>query len=203
MVSGRSAFTPFVVLLWASFFFLCQPAASMGGDLYRWVDEDGVSHYSDAPPVTPPQKGKTIQVKTLRQPSSATNTSQEFIIPFESIGQGMLVDVMINNYIPAKMLVDTGASAIKINAALLKRLNQDLPDDRRKGKVITAAGMANAEELFIEKIDVGGAVKENVRAFFMHEAYDNAYFDGLLGMSFLSDFKMTVDYKNNQIHLKR
>jgi len=202
MISSKSTFVSFIALLMTLFVYLCHPAVSTGGDLYRWVDEDGVSHYSDAPPATS-SKGKSMQVKTLRQHSSPGGGLREFIIPFESTAQGMVVDVMINNYIPARMLVDTGASAIKINAALLKKLNQDLPDDRRRGKVITAAGMANAEELFIEKIDVGGADKENVRAFFMHESFDNAGFDGLLGMSFLSDFQMTVDYKNNQIHLKR
>ena len=170
--------------------------------VYRWVDEEGVSHYSDEPPVTSSTKGKNIRIQTIRQPSSKQDF-EEHIIPFEPIGQAMLVNVMINGYIPAKMLVDTGASAIKINVRLLKQLNQDIPEDRRRGYVSTAAGMTNAEEVFIDKIDVGGAVKENVRAFFMHESYDDASFDGLLGMSFLSDFQMTVDYKNNQIHLKR
>jgi len=203
MISSKLTFMALFGLLLVLFISLCHPNVSLGGDFYRWVDEDGVSHYSDAPPATPSSNGKNIPVKTLRQHALPGGQYQEFVIPFDSIGQGMLVNVMINNYIPARMLVDTGASAIKINAALLKRLNQDLPDDRRRGKVVTAAGMANAEEVFIEKIDVGVAVKENVQAFFMHEAYDNADFDGLLGMSFLSDFQMTVDYKNNQIHLKR
>ena len=144
-----------------------------------------------------------MQVKTLRLHSSSNQGPQEFIIPFESIGKGMLVNVLINDYIPARMLVDTGATAVKINVNLLKKLDQDIPDDRRKGRVLTAAGVIDAEEVFIEKIDVGGAVKENVRAIYLHESYDDVYFDGLLGMSFLSDFEMTIDYKNNQIHLKR
>lgn len=183
-------------------FFSGYPAVSFSGDLYRWVDEEGVSHYSDEPPPTSSTKGKSIQFKTIRQPSSQQDF-KEYIIPFEQIGQGMLVHVMINDYIPAKMLVDTGATAIKINVKLLNQLNQDIPEDRRRGYVSTAGGMKVAEEVFIDKIDVGGAVKENVRAFFMHESYDDIHFDGLLGMSFLADFQMTVDYKNNQIHLKR
>ncbi len=63
--------------------------------------------------------------------------------------------------------------------------------------------MKVAEEVFINKIDVGGAVKGNVRAFFMHESYEDNEFDGLLGMCFLAVFQMTVNYKNNQTHLKR
>jgi clan AA aspartic protease (TIGR02281 family) len=173
------------------------------GDLYRWVDEQGVSHYSDAPPATSTDKEKATQIQTIHQRSSETRMPQEFIIPFQSFGEGMLVDVMINGYIPARMLLDTGATVVKINKKLLDRINQDLPENRRRGYVSTAGGMIKAEEVFIEKIDVGGAVKENVRAFFSHEAYDDAHFDGLLGMSFLSDFNMTVDYKNNQIHLRR
>ncbi len=182
--------------------FWGRPSVSFSGDLYRWVDEEGVSHYSDEPPTTSSTKGKNIPFQTIKQPSSKQDF-KEYIIPFEPIGQGMLVHVMINDYIPAKMLVDTGATAIKINVKLLNQLNQDIPEDRRRGYVSTAGGMKVAEEVFIDKLDVGGAVKENVRAFFMHESYDDTHFDGLLGMSFLSDFQMTVDYKNNQIHLKR
>jgi len=189
------------LLTFIAVFWGC-PAVSFSGDLYRWVDEEGVSHYSDEPPTPSSTKGQNIPFRTIKQPSS-NQDFKEYIIPFEPIGQGMLVHVMINNYIPAKMLVDTGATAIKINVKLLNQLNQDIPEDRRRGYVSTAGGMKVAEEVFIDKIDVGGAVKENVRAFFMHESYDDTHFDGLLGMSFLSDFQMTVDYKNNQIHLKR
>ena len=180
--------------------FIC-PAVPAGSELYRWVDEDGVSHYSDQPPALP-AKGDALQVKRLRQPS-VTRGTQEFIIPFESIGQGMLVDVLINDNVSAKMLVDTGATVIKLNKRLLNRLDQDIPEDRRRGYVATAGGVIRAEEVFLNKIDVGGAVKENVRAIYAHEAYDEVLFDGLLGMSFLSDFKMTIDHRNNRIHLMR
>ncbi len=193
------------LIMWALFaavpFLLAYPAVSGGSELYRWIDEDGVSHYSDQPPASP-AKGSALQVKRLRQPS-VTRGTQEFIIPFESIGQGMLVDVLINDAVSAKMLVDTGATVIKLNKRLLNRLDQDIPEDRRRGYVATAGGVIRAEEVFLNKIDVGGAVKENVRAISAHEAYDEALFDGLLGMSFLSDFKMTIDHRNNRIHLMR
>jgi predicted aspartyl protease len=101
------------------------------------------------------------------------------------------------------MIVDTGASVVKINVGLLKKLNQPPSATFRKGKALTAAGVVDAHEVFLGKIDLGGAVKRNVRAGFSHEAHDNPYCDGLLGLSFLSDFRMTIDYEKNVIHLQR
>ena len=182
--------------------FLAYADLSMSTDLFRWTDVDGVTHFSDQPPPTVSTKEKTVKFSKIPERSSS-RSQREYMIPFEKIYGGMLVEVLINDRVPAKLIVDTGATTVIINQRLLKKLNLQLPPDVRKGKAMTAAGVVDAQEVFIDKIDLGGAVKKDVQAAFINQAYDNPYYDGLLGLSFLSEFKMTIDYEKNVIHLTR
>ena len=55
----------------------------------------------------------------------------------------------------------------------------------------------------IARIELGGALKENVRSVIAPNDSIFMGFDGLLGLSFLGDFKVTVDYKKGQIILSQ
>jgi len=176
-------------------------------ELYRWTDENGVIHFSDQPPPPSTTKEKAVQVLKMAAPSLLSSAKEEggkeYVIPFQRAHGGMVVNVMVNDRVPARMVVDTGATTVKVNVGLLKRLGQYTPAEGRKRKAWTAAGVIDAQEVTIEKIDLGGAVKRDVAASFTDEAHDYPHYDGLLGLSFLSDFKMTIDYEKNIIHLKR
>jgi len=187
-------------------FLFSFPGLSIA-DFYRWTDEDGVSHVSDqAPPDT--IKMKDVRVtRTSEDPAKPEQrmeqTGEEYQIPFKRAYGGILVNVMLNDCVPARMILDTGATRIKINVKLLRKLVSRLPDDTRKAKMLTVAGVVETREFIIEKVDLGGAVKLNVPAAFSDEAHDFPNFDGLLGLSFLSNFRMSIDYDKNLIHLKR
>lgn len=175
-------------------------------DIYRWTDDRGVTHISDQPPSEGSQNKPVRIIKMPNQGGpqiSHPTESRDFVIPFQRAYGGMLVQVVLNDHLPARMIVDTGATTVKVNVKLLRKLNQALPANPRKGRAETAAGMVIATEVFIDKIDLGGAVKNQVQASFTDEAHDYPNYDGLLGLSFLSDFKMTIDYDNNVIHLRR
>lgn len=43
-------------------------AAAVGGAMYKWVDEKGVTHYSDAPP--PKQKSQRLEAQTAPVPAA-------------------------------------------------------------------------------------------------------------------------------------
>jgi len=190
-------------------FLISFPGLSVA-DFYRWTDEDGVSHVTDQ---APPDAVKMNNFKVTRaqeEPAKAEQPMEqtrgeygEYRIPFKRAYGGMLVDVMLNDRVPARMIVDTGATHVKINVKLLKKLVRHLPDNMRKGKMLTVAGVVDSQEFIIEKVDLGGAVKVNVPATFSDEAHDFPNFDGLLGLSFLSNFRMSVDYDKNLIHLRR
>jgi clan AA aspartic protease (TIGR02281 family) len=181
--------------------------ASAAEDFYRWTDENGKKHITDQPPPLSGSTTKNIEIiKYLSRPPAVAQPGEvqirEFIVPFQRAYGGMVVDVVFNGLVHAKMLVDTGATTLKINVKLLRKLNQSTFSSKKR-KTITAAGVVDANEIIIEKVDMGGAVKRDVAASFTDESYDTPFYDGLLGLSFLSDFKMTIDYEKNLIHLMR
>ncbi len=194
-------------------FLLPAPFVSSGADFYRWTDEEGVTHISNQPPDNAVLKGNDLKVLKMKEnpsdePTGAadqnmTDTPGQYVIPFQKLNGAMIVDVILNDQVNAKMLLDTGASMTSINVGLLKKLNQTATSKRLTGKAITAGGTVDVNGIMIEKIDLGGAVKRNVWVAYSDEKYDFAGCDGLLGMSFLSDFKFTIDYGNNTITLHK
>lgn len=178
-----------------------------GAEIYRWTDAEGNAHFSDQPPDPSSSGGKGVTtLKIPDRPSTARQGKEEpkeYLIPFKKVSGGMLVDVVINDRVPARMLVDTGATSMKISVGLLNQLEQYGSSDTKKIRVLTAGGIVEGRELTLEKVELGGAVRYNVKAAFTDEKFDAPGYDGLLGMSFLSGFRMTIDYDLNMIHLER
>jgi clan AA aspartic protease (TIGR02281 family) len=198
------AFNAFLFVVLCVLFLV---SVSTAGDFYRWTDEKGVMHLSDQPP---PQSGSATQkpevIKNLSRPKAVAQPdegqSREYVVPFQRAHGGMIIEVLFNDLVRARMMVDTGATTLKMNVRLLRKLNlSNYPS--KKLTAVTATGIVEAHEIIIEKVDMGGAVRRNVVATFTDESHDFPSFDGLLGLSFLSDFKMTIDYEKNQIHLIR
>ncbi|MDA8123908.1 MAG: retroviral-like aspartic protease family protein [Deltaproteobacteria bacterium] len=195
------------ILLAAALLAFCLAAPAAADEFYRWTDESGVLHISDQPPPpsrSAPKKLEIIKHAPKPQPVQQPNQVQvtEYIIPFQRAYGGMIVNVVFNDQVAAKMLVDTGATTLKLNVKLLRKLNQSTASAKKR-KAVTAAGVVDATEIIIDKVDLGGAVKRDVMAGFTDESHDSLHYDGLLGLSFLSDFKMTIDYEKNQLHLIR
>jgi len=129
-------------------------------------------------------------------------TGQGGVIPFERTAEGLiLVDAILNDRVKARMILDTGANLVVITEELSKRLNQDISF---RGEVITIntnCGEVEGRSLVIQKIELGQATKKNVRSVITPDNYAFKGFDGVLGLSFLGEFKVTVDYKNGKILL--
>ena len=176
--------------------FLFTPAGSAG--LYRWTDSSGTTHLSDNPANVPSAYRNSAKVIT-----EPVEIGGGRIIPFERTASGhILVDVTING-VKAKMVVDTGASNVVITEALARRLNLDLSQAAEVIKLHTNCGDIEGRSFVIGKIELGDSRKENVRSVIAPNDSIFMGFDGLLGLSFLGDFKITVDYKNGQIILGR
>ena len=110
---------------------------SVAADIYRWTDDAGVTHLSDQPP---PAGTRNNAVRVTKMPEqgdqpvpAAKQEIRDIIIPFQRAYGGMLVQVVLNDHLPARMLVDTGATTVKINVNLLRKLNQGLPANRERG----------------------------------------------------------------------
>ena len=173
-------------------FFMPEGSA----DLYQWTDKSGTTHLSDNP-VSVPSADRN-NMKVIREPVAS---GEGQIIPFERMDSGhILVDVAVNG-MKTKMVVDTGASNVVITEALSKRMNLDLSQAADVVRLHTNCGDVEGRSFEITRIELGGVLKENVRSVIAPNDSIFMGFDGLLGLSFLGDFKVTVDYQKGQIIL--
>ena len=181
-------------------------AVNVSADIYQWTDNSGVTHVTDSKEKIPAAYRNLAHVlsETRQTPfSDASPSDDEFVISFQRMSSGtILVDVILNSSVRAKMILDTGASLVVLSEEVAKSLKQDVSSG---AQIIlhTAGGDIDGRATLVSKIEVGGASKENVRAAVNSKKGIFNDFDGLLGMSFFSDFKVTIDYPNRVIILKK
>jgi len=185
--------------------FLCS-GKLMAGEFYRWVDKNGVVHVSDTFPETLQSAGKE-EVRRINVPVHVSVPkgiqADECRIPFShTFGGGIVVQGVFDDSINVTLLFDTGASHMVISETLAKQLNSS-STVIRKVKVHTAGGPIEARMSMITKVALGDATKENVPAVVTERDTRSQGFDAILGLSFLQDFKATVDHQNRVIILKR
>jgi len=178
----------------------------VAGEFYRWVDKNGVVHVSDTFPQTLQSTGKQevwrINVP-VNVPAPKGVQSDECRIPFSNTPSGgIVVQGVFDDSINVNLLFDTGASHMVISESMARQLNSSSPVIR-KIKVHTAGGPIEARMSMIAKVALGDATKENVPAVVTERDTRPQGFDAILGLSFLQDFKATVDHQNRVIILKR
>jgi clan AA aspartic protease (TIGR02281 family) len=179
--------------LLSALFYLPHASA----DMYRWTDPSGTIHISDDPADAAPQDRKNLKV--TGEPEIAGGGAE---IPFERTSSGLiLVEAVLNGGVKAKMVFDTGADIVVITEHLSKKLRQDLSQGGETIKLHTNCGEVRGISFVVNKIELGNAGKENVRSVITPDDLALSGFDGLLGLSFLGDFKITVDYQQGKIKI--
>jgi clan AA aspartic protease (TIGR02281 family) len=174
-------------------------------EIYKWVDDDGTVTFSDDFLNIPPSHrsgAKKIDGRTPAQTGS--ESTNEFHVPFFRTPSGiMLVDVVLNGSVRARMVFDTGAALVIISQELSQKINQDDRGGDKRVKLRTAGGEVEGRYTIISKIELGPASRENVQAVINLQANVFQDFDGLLGMSFLADFQVSIDHQGSKVILKR
>jgi aspartyl protease family protein len=94
-------------------------------------------------------------------------------------------------------LVDTGASAIALNAATAERLGIDFRRGKRVG-VRTASGVEAAYQVTLDSVQVGAITLHNIRAMVLDSSSPEI---ALLGMTFLE--QLDIHRKDERLDLKR
>ncbi len=188
-------FIPYFLSIFLFTTFLLSPSSAA---TYKWIDPNGIIHFSDTFDDIPLPFRNNFTI--VRETSEG---SEGMMIPFEKTPMGLiLVNVVLNDLVKARLILDTGANFVVITEELSKKLAQDLSS--REGTVKLHTNCGEVEGIFsvIRKVELEGVWKENVRAV-ITPIGNNALkgFDGLLGLSFLADFKVTVDYQNGRIIL--
>ncbi len=179
---------------------------SSAAEYYRWVDQDGVVHFTDNLHNIPENQrapAKRIQAADSPPPIAPLKpTPVKASIPIEKHGQIVIIEAVLNKKTPAKFVVDTGATYTMISSAVAKELDIDLTQDQRTMPFQTANGLIQAPLTNLESITVGGMEIKNLTAA-VHDAVPDPEVAGLLGLNFLSNFRMDIDTQRGLLHLEK
>jgi clan AA aspartic protease (TIGR02281 family) len=175
-------------------------------EFYRWVDQNGVVHFTDNLHNIPEKQRQTaarIQAREskIAEPPKPAAPSKA-AIPIEKNGSIVIVDATLNGKTSAKLIVDTGASFTMISTAMAKELGINLDGSRRTAPFHTANGVIQAPLADLESVAVGGMEVTNLTAA-IHDALPNTAVVGLLGLNFLSKFRMDIDTQKGLLHLEK
>lgn len=194
-------------------------ALSADAEIYKWVDDAGTINYADdlshVPPkhrkrlkrlkeVPAPEREKTLEPVTPAGEGRLLNkalvtTPDSFTIPASRYGEHFLVAAEINGRQKVNFMVDTGATLIALTPGQAKQLNIDTGPDVPKAPFSTAAGLSWQQLVVLDSVKIGGAVVRDVEASVMQSDSDV----GMLGMSFLGEFRISFNNRESTITLVR
>lgn len=110
-------------------------------------------------------------------------------------------NVLINNQAQANFILDSGATYTVISTALAAKLGISTAY-AQKVTVMTANGQISAAKAVLDSVKVNGLTARNVEVtIFDIPTTQNT--SGLLGLSFINKFKVTIDRKNGKLILEK
>jgi clan AA aspartic protease (TIGR02281 family) len=184
---------------------LLIPAGARGVEFYRWVDQNGVIHFTDNMHNVPaPQRDGAGRIQAVERyryepPPAAANKAS---VPYEKQGQVVIVEATLNNKTSAKFIVDTGASYTMISSATAKELAVGNEANSRTVPFQTANGLIQAPLVSLDSIAVAGMEIKNLTAA-VHDVIPDGKIAGLLGLNFLTNFRIDIDAQKGVLHLEK
>lgn len=179
--------------------------------IYKWKDEQGQVHFTDSLSKIPLQYRQGRGLETLKEvPANSgfgvnlrlpVKISREYVIPLTRLGNNFLAKVLLNGKVEANLLVDTGASSITLSEETAEKLGFRNLNRLPQQTFSTAGGEQKAPLVVLKKVQVGGATIRNVEANINPHAGGEGY-DGLLGMTFLGNYKLEIRLDTNEMVLK-
>ncbi len=156
-------------------------------------------------PQSPPKLQRGPSQETLAasplSPASVPG-SDSGPVPFQTVGNHVLVSVLLNQKEHATLLVDTGASHTFLTPDTAKRLGVSPAADAPMHTTTVIGGRQVEFPLVpLSSIAVGQAMRENLQVGVLASFPNAPLVDGILGGSFLKDFTMTLDYATSRLWL--
>lgn len=116
-------------------------------------------------------------------------------------GGAMYVNVVVGDK-SSRMLVDSGATMISLPAATATQLGVTVPEEARRAKLVMADGREiSARIVTLDRVRVGQFEAHDVDAAVLDANAINA--EPLLGMSFLGNFKFSLDRDEKTLKIMR
>ncbi len=202
------------------------PSPAAGAVLYRCTDESGASVFTDNPaqltrcevmepgavaeaerraasrPAPPPIADEPI-AELPPSEGDENEANDKVTVSVERLGHLLIVSTQINGDRDARLILDTGASHTILSRAVSDDLGLLADSSARAVTLKTAGGSVEAVIVRLDSIRVAGAEVRNslVAVYDMPDAPPGV--DGLLGLTFLSQFEVTLDTARGVLHLRR
>jgi predicted aspartyl protease len=177
--------------------------APADAQIYRWVDERGVTHFVQGIDSVPqkyrsaavpfdlskaPGSSRTPAVTGASMDSGAGSTAIKFMK-----GEAIIVDATINGKTSVKLILDTGADRTVITPGALSEAGVSLTEGPT-GQIRGATGTASVQTAALDSLEIGDA-KVRELLVIAHDIEQGGV-DGLLGRDFLDQFKLSIDSEN-------
>ncbi len=128
------------------------------------------------------------------------SNSGEVQVPLIPVSAGkFLVDVLLNGRVKARLMLDTGASFITLSEEIGQKLGIFNSGVSAEMPFNTAGGEEWMPLVALQTVNAGNAQSQLVEASIAKHLKD---IDGLLGMSFLGDYRFEIDRTNKRLTLK-
>lgn len=127
--------------------------------------------------------------RTIPQAAAGSALPGTITVPVRLAGRAAVVPALLNGSVKANLIVDTGATVTVISRALAQRLNIS-PSGAMIGH--TVGGPIVAPVARLDSISVGAAEIRGM-SIVVHDFSPNPQIEGLLGMDFLGQFRVSLD----------
>ncbi|MDQ7004956.1 MAG: retropepsin-like aspartic protease [Ghiorsea sp.] len=166
-------------------------------ELYKIINEYDEIIFTDTAPSMEAKEYNVNPIKTINNP--AFNLKKiDAMTPYQDESGSMIVEGSVHG-VAMRFIVDTGATYVAIPPAIAKQAG--LYDLKSKTiKVKTANGKMKVSRVRLQDMSIGKMTQSNVRATIQTIAADKPNL-GLLGMSFLKHYKVTVHQDKKMIEL--
>lgn len=191
-------------LLLTAMVAICAVVTRADAQVYHWVDDQGVVHYTTGIESVPERYRDGARV-LASSPADAPASDAPVLgrtggatIPFVA-GQPIVVAAQINGAGPVMLVLDTGADRTMVAPAALLRIGIAASGAYR-AEVRGVTGTTQADVVWVSSLEVGGA-RAGPLAIVAHDA-ELTEADGLLGRDFLSLFSVAIDARASVVTLE-
>lgn len=182
----------------------------MHPEFYKYIDNEGKTHFVDDIGKIPPQFRDQLKVYSEKYDHLSAKDRKKYLemgknrqslkTDVDIIENNVLVPVKIgykNKEIDVVLVLDTGASIMTLHKNIAEQLEIESTE---KALARLASGEKVAFDLAkLKFVQVGPCEKKNVLVGIMDQKGPNVKYDGLLGMNFLQHFKYTIDFDKEVI----
>lgn len=204
---------------------ICAADASAAPTIFECIDSHGQVVFTDSPlqrracramnfpsPVRSlqPSSAPTSALSTPKPgpdaaSSPATPVPGDFevaAVPVERLGNVLVVSATLNGSRQARLIVDTGASQTIISQRMALDLGLYPPAHNSQVLLHTAGGPVRADSVLLDSLRIADAEIRNSPVL-IHDLPDLPLaVDGLLGLSFLGGYQVTLDIARGELFLK-